>query len=78
MDAGSVTTARTVIRPPRPVQRLTSTCEPVPPTRCRFPPDIPDELIEPFEVKDAAMMIVNAMQEQATNMLAMLEALGSK
>jgi len=50
--------------------------KPVPRTPCRFLSDIPDELVEPFEVKDASMMSTNAMAEQATNLLAMLDALG--
>ena len=49
--------------------------KPVPRTPCRFLSDIPDELLEPFEAKDAAMMSVQAMAEQASNMLAMLDAL---
>ncbi len=52
--------------------------KPMPRTPCRFLMDIPDELIEPFEVKDAAMMTTDAMQEQATNLLAMLNSLGGK
>ncbi len=50
--------------------------KPVPRTPCRFLSDIPDELIETFEVKDASMMSVEAMNVEATNLLAMLDALG--
>jgi superfamily I DNA/RNA helicase len=49
--------------------------KPMPRTPCRFLSDIPDELVEAFEVKDAAMMSTEAMAEQATNLLAMLDAL---
>ena len=49
--------------------------KPMPRTPCRFLSDIPDELVEGFEVKDAAMMSTDAMAEQATNLLAMLDAL---
>jgi len=47
----------------------------VPRTPCRFLGDIPEDLLEPFEAKEAAMMSVQAMAEQASNMLAMLDAL---
>lgn len=50
--------------------------KPMPRTPCRFLADIPEEMLELFEVKDAAMMTTGAMQEQAQNMLAMLEMLG--
>ena len=50
--------------------------KPMPRTPCRFLSDIPEELVEPFEVKDAAMMSTDAMAEQATNLLAMLDSLG--
>jgi DNA helicase-2/ATP-dependent DNA helicase PcrA len=50
--------------------------KPSPRTPCRFLADIPDELIEPFEIKEASMMSTFAMAEQAANMLAMLDALG--
>ena len=50
--------------------------KPAPRTPCRFLSDIPDELIEPFEVKDASPMAVDAMAAQATNLLAMLDSLG--
>jgi DNA helicase-2/ATP-dependent DNA helicase PcrA len=52
--------------------------KPMPRTPCRFLADIPAEMLELFEVKDAAMMSTGAMQEQAQNMLAMLEMLGGK
>ncbi|MBS2020148.1 MAG: UvrD-helicase domain-containing protein [Deltaproteobacteria bacterium] len=52
--------------------------KPVPRTPCRFLADIPDELTEPFEVKDAMMMSTEAMNVEATNLLAMLEAMGGK
>jgi len=52
--------------------------KPVPRTPCRFLADIPEELVEPFEVKDAAMMTTDAMAESAGNLLAMLDALGGK
>jgi hypothetical protein len=47
----------------------------MPRTPCRFLSDIPEELVEGFEVKDAAMMSTDAMAEQATNLLAMLDAM---
>ncbi|MBX3188153.1 MAG: UvrD-helicase domain-containing protein [Labilithrix sp.] len=50
--------------------------KPVPRTPCRFLTDIPDELLEHFEVKDASMMSTDAMAESANNLLAMLDALG--
>ena len=50
--------------------------KPVPRTPCRFLSDIPEELVEPFEVKDAAMMSTDAMAVQATNLLAMLDSIG--
>ena len=49
--------------------------KPVPRTPCRFLSDIPEELLEQFEVKDAAMMSVDEMGQQASNLLAMLDAL---
>ncbi len=52
--------------------------KPMPRTPCRFLSDIPEELFEPFEVKDAAMMSTDAMAEQATNLLAMLDSIGGK
>ena len=52
--------------------------KPVPRAPCRFLSDIPEELVEPFEVKDAARMSTDAMAEQATNLLAMLDSLGAK
>jgi len=52
--------------------------KPVPRTPCRFLADIPEELTEAFEVKDAMMMSTEAMNTEATNLLAMLEAMGSK
>lgn len=50
--------------------------KPVPRTPCRFLMDIPEELIEPFEVKDAAALSTNEMAEKAQGLLAMLDALG--
>ena len=50
--------------------------KPVPRTPCRFLSDIPDELLERFEVKDASLMSVGEMKENATNLLALLEGLG--
>jgi len=49
--------------------------KPMPRTPCRFLSDIPDELLEHFEVKDAAMMSVDEMGQQASNLLAMLDLL---
>jgi hypothetical protein len=48
----------------------------MPRTPCRFLLDIPDELIEPFEVKDASLMSVTEMAQNANNLLAMLDAIG--
>ena len=47
----------------------------MPRTPCRFLSDIPAELTEEFEVKDTTMS-TGEMAEQATNLLAMLDALG--
>jgi DNA helicase-2/ATP-dependent DNA helicase PcrA len=49
--------------------------KPVPRTPCRFLLDIPEELSETFEVKDAALMSTTEMAENANNLLAMLDAL---
>jgi superfamily I DNA/RNA helicase len=49
--------------------------KPMPRTPCRFLSDIPAELTEEFEVKDTTMS-TGEMAEQATNLLAMLDALG--
>jgi ATP-dependent DNA helicase Rep len=50
--------------------------KPVPRTPCRFLSDIPDELVEAFEVKDAAMMSTVEMAASANDLLAMLDAMG--
>ena len=50
--------------------------KPVPRTPCRFLSDIPEEMLEPFEVKDASLMSTGEMAESAGNLLAMLDALG--
>jgi DNA helicase-2/ATP-dependent DNA helicase PcrA len=50
--------------------------KPVPRTPCRFLMDIPDELLETFEVKDASPMSVTEMAASANQFLAMLEGLG--
>ncbi len=50
--------------------------KPMPRTPCRFLLDIPEELIETFEVKDASPMSVDEMATNAGNLLAMLDALG--
>jgi len=50
--------------------------KPAPRTPCRFLMDIPEELVERFEVKDAAMMSVDEMAVSANNLLAMLDAIG--
>lgn len=50
--------------------------KPVPRTPCRFLADIPEELTEPFEVKDAVIMNTAEMAAGATNLLAMLDSLG--
>jgi DNA helicase-2/ATP-dependent DNA helicase PcrA len=49
--------------------------KPVPRTPCRFLLDIPDELVETFEVKDASPMSVTEMAASANNLLAMLDAI---
>jgi superfamily I DNA/RNA helicase len=49
--------------------------KPMPRTPCRFLSDIPAELTEEFEVKDTTMS-TGEMAQQATNLLAMLDALG--
>ena len=64
-------------------QRLTMTrCKhrvtrgkPVPRTPCRFLSDIPEDMIEPFEVKDTSLMSMTEMAEQGANLMAMLDAL---
>lgn len=50
--------------------------KPVPRTPCRFLSDIPEELLEQFEVKDASPMNLTEMAEQGANLMAMLNALG--
>jgi superfamily I DNA/RNA helicase len=50
--------------------------KPMPRTPCRFLADIPEELTESIEVKDASPLTVNEMAQNATNLLAMLDALG--
>jgi superfamily I DNA/RNA helicase len=50
--------------------------KPVPRTPCRFLMDIPEELLESFEVKDASPMSTTEMAANANNLLAMLDALG--
>ena len=50
--------------------------KPMPRTPCRFLMDIPEELVEEFEVKDASMMTTDAMAESANHLLSMLDALG--
>jgi len=52
--------------------------KPAPRTPCRFLLDIPEEHLEPFEIKDTSQMSTEAMKTQATNLLAMLDALGGK
>jgi len=49
--------------------------KPMPRTPCRFLSDIPADLVEEFEVKDTTMS-TGEMAENATNLLAMLDALG--
>ena len=64
-------------------QRLTMTrCKhrvsrgkPIPRTPCRFLSDIPEELLESFEVKDSSLMSMTEMAEQGANLMAMLDAL---
>ncbi len=50
--------------------------KPLPRTPCRFLDDIPSELLEPFEVKDMALLTTTEQAENAGNLLAMLDALG--
>jgi DNA helicase-2/ATP-dependent DNA helicase PcrA len=65
-------------------QRLTMTrCKhrvsrgkPVPRTPCRFLSDIPEDMLENFEVKDSSLMSMTEMAEQGANLMAMLDALG--
>jgi DNA helicase-2/ATP-dependent DNA helicase PcrA len=65
-------------------QRLTMTrCKhrvsrgkPVPRTPCRFLSDIPEDLLDTFEVKDSSLMSMTEMAEQGANLMAMLDALG--
>ena len=52
--------------------------KPMPRTPCRFLSDIPAELFEEIEIKDASPMSTGEMNEQATNLLSMLDALGGK
>ena len=49
--------------------------KPMPRTPCRFLLDIPDDLLEHFEVKDALPMSVSEMAANANNLLAMLDAI---
>jgi DNA helicase-2/ATP-dependent DNA helicase PcrA len=49
--------------------------KPMPRTPCRFLADIPAELYEEVEIKDAAMMSISEMNANANNLLAMLDAL---
>ena len=65
-------------------QRLTMTrCKhrvsrgkPVPRTPCRFLSDVPEDMLDNFEVKDSSLMSNTEMAEQGANLLAMLNALG--
>ncbi len=50
--------------------------KPAPRTPCRFLSDIPSDLVDEFEVKDAALMSTDEMASNAGNLLAMLDALG--
>lgn len=50
--------------------------KPVPRTPCRFLADIPPELLEEHEVKDASPMSTNEMAQNAANFLAMLDGIG--
>jgi DNA helicase-2/ATP-dependent DNA helicase PcrA len=50
--------------------------KPMPRTPCRFLMDIPEELVEPFEIKDAAPMELAEAEQRANDLLAMLGALG--
>jgi DNA helicase-2/ATP-dependent DNA helicase PcrA len=50
--------------------------KPMPRTPCRFLLDVPEDLVEPFEVKDASPMSVAEMAANAGNLLAVLDALG--
>jgi hypothetical protein len=49
--------------------------KPVPRTPCRFLMDIPDDLLDPFEVKGEAMLSPQEMATNASNLLAMLDAI---
>ncbi len=50
--------------------------KPLPRTPCRFLSDIPEDLLDVFEVKDASRMSTTEMAENANQLLAMLDALG--
>ncbi|MBX3232731.1 MAG: UvrD-helicase domain-containing protein [Labilithrix sp.] len=50
--------------------------KPLPRTPCRFLSDVPEELFEPFEVKDSSLMSTTEMAEQGQNLLALLDSLG--
>ena len=50
--------------------------KPVPRTPCRFLSDVPEELLELFEIKDSSPMDLNEMAQQGANLMAMLNALG--
>jgi DNA helicase-2/ATP-dependent DNA helicase PcrA len=50
--------------------------KPVPRTPCRFLLDIPEHLLETFEVKDASPLSMAEMAASANNLLAMLDAIG--
>lgn len=49
--------------------------KPVPRTPCRFLLDIPEDLLDPFEVKDASPMSTAEMAASANQLLAMLEGM---
>jgi DNA helicase-2/ATP-dependent DNA helicase PcrA len=49
--------------------------KPMPRTPCRFFLDIPDDLLDYFEVKDASPMNVSEMAASANNLLAKLDAI---
>ena len=51
--------------------------KPMPRTPCRFLSDVPDEMMDTFEVRDVDKITQAETQQNATNLLAMLNSLGS-
>ncbi|MCL2779357.1 MAG: UvrD-helicase domain-containing protein [Polyangiaceae bacterium] len=52
--------------------------KPVVRSPCRFLADIPEDMIDSFEIKDAALMGAHEAAQKATDLLAMLDAIAQK